>query len=351
MNKKTAAVIIIQACLIVVLLWLLVLFSKDEFETFNEEEEIESPVRVHTENGAALITLSPETQQQSDIHTLTLVQVKHLTTLEGLGTVMPLDGLLDLRSRYLSAVGELAVIKASLSNSQNDYERLAQLNRHDRNISDRMLWAAEAVYKADQAKLQAAETALDNLRYTARQQWGETLGLAALERKPKAEIQALLDYQQVLIRIVLPAEQTDPSKVLNVMPVGAQSPRGINARLIANAPQADPTLQGRTYFYAAAAGELRAGMRLSTREMDSAKLKTGVDIPQSAVVWFGGKAWVYRKQGSEDFVRVPVSTDIESEHGWFNQERLVPGNTIVTSGAQLLLSEELKYQIKNENDD
>ena len=350
MNKKPAAVFIIQACLIVVLLWLLVLFSKDEFEAFNEDEEIESPVRVHTENGASLITLSPETQQQSDIHTQTLVQVKHLTTLEGLGTVMPLDGLLDLRSRYLSAVGDLAVIKASLSNSQNDYERLAQLNRHDRNISDRMLWAAEAVYKGDQAKLQAAETALDNLRYTARQQWGETLGLAALERNAKPEIQALLDYQQVLIRIVLPADQENPSKVLNVTPVGS-TPRGINARLIASAPQADPTLQGRTYFYAAPAGELRAGMRLSTREMDSAKLKTGVDIPQSAVVWFGGKAWVYRKQGSEDFVRVPISTEVESEHGWFNHERLEPGNTIVISGAQLLLSEELKYQIKNENDD
>jgi len=30
---------------------------------------------------------------------------------------------------------------------------------------------------------------------------------------------------------------------------------------------------------------------------------------------------------------------------------LKPGDELVTSGAQLLLSEEFKYQIKNENDD
>ncbi|ABE49899.1 efflux RND transporter periplasmic adaptor subunit [Methylobacillus flagellatus] len=350
MSKKAVAVIIVQACMIVVLLWLLVLFSKDEFEAFNEEEEIESPHRIHTEGGISTIILSMETQQQSDIRTETLTQAKHLPILEGLGSVLSLDGLLNLRTQYMKALGDLAVAQASLVNSKNDYERLSLLNQHDRNISDRMLVAAEALYKSDLAKLQAHEAALDNLRHTARQQWGETLGLGMLEPKPSADIQALLEYRQVLLRIVLPPQQDKPTANLQVTPVGSGiSP--ITAHLLALSPQADPVLQGKTYFYTAPAANLRAGMRLSTRELDTQNMMTGVVIPQQAVVWYGGKAWVYRKQDVEKFVREPISTEIESDNGWFNHGKLRPGDTIVTSGAQLLLSEELKYQITNENDD
>lgn len=350
MSKKAVAVIILQACVIVVLLWLLVLFSKDEFEAFNEEEEIESPQRVQTEAGISTIVLSAETQQQSDIRTESLNMTKHQPVLEGLGSVLSLDGLLSLRTQYMSALGDLAVAQASLSNSKNDFERLSLLNQHDRNISDRMLVAAEALYKSDLAKLQAHEAALDNLRYTARQQWGERLGLGMLEPKPSAEINALLEYRQVLLRIVLPAQQAEPTQTLRVAPVGSGiSP--VTAHLLALSPQADPVLQGKTYFYTAPAASLRAGMRLSSQELDTANMMTGVVVPQQAVVWYGGKAWVYRKQDGDKFVREPVNTDIESDNGWFNRDKFKPGDTIVTNGAQLLLSEELKYQITNENDD
>lgn len=350
MSKKATAVIIIQAGLIVVLLWLLVLFSKDEFEAFNEEEEIESPQRVHTEAGISTIILSAETQQQSDIRTEPLGMAKYQPTLESLGNVLSLDGLLGLRSQYMSALGDLAVAQAALANSKNDYERLSLLNQHDRNISDRMVIAAEALYKSDLAKLQAHEAALDNLRYTARQQWGDRLGLGMLEPKPSAEINALLEYKQVLLRIALPAQQTQPTSTLHVTPVGSGIPP-ITAHLLALSPQADPVLQGKTYFYIAPAANLRAGMRLSTQELDTANMMSGVIVPPQAVVWYGGKAWVYRQHSTEKFVREPIDTDKESDQGWFNRDKLKPGDSIVTHGAQLLLSEELKYQIKNENDD
>jgi hypothetical protein len=73
-------------------------------------------------------------------------------------------------------------------------------------------------------------------------------------------------------------------------------------------------------------------------------------IPSSAVVWHGGKPWVYVKKQNNQFVRQPISTDTEIEEGWFNQE-ISAGSEVVTNGAQLLLSEEFKYLIKNENED
>ena len=354
MSKKATAVIIIQACLIVILLWLLVIFSKDEFEAFNEEEEIESPQRIHTESGISTIILSAETQVQSDIRTESLSLAKYQPSLEGLGSVLSLEGLLNLRMQYMNTLGELAAAKAALNNSQNDYERLILLNQHDRNISDRMLVAAVALYKGDLARAQAHEAARDNLRHTARQQWGDRLGLGALESQPAPVIKALLEYKQALLRIVLPSQQAQPAAKLHVTPAGS-SLTPIDAQLLTSSPQADPLLQGKTYFYTAPAENLRAGMRLNTQYLDTANTASGVIVPHNAVIWYGGKAWIYHRYDMEKFVREPINTDMESGNGWFVQEgnvsNLKPGDAIVTHGAQLLLSEELKYQITNENDD
>ncbi|MEY3650691.1 MAG: hypothetical protein RLZZ351_56, partial [Pseudomonadota bacterium] len=63
-------------------------------------------------------------------------------------------------------------------------------------------------------------------------------------------------------------------------------------------------------------------------------------------------AWVYKKEGKENFIRLPISTEQPSKDGWFIKPSIIQTNDeIVTSGAQLLLSEEFKYQIKNENED
>ena len=81
------------------------------------------------------------------------------------------------------------------------------------------------------------------------------------------------------------------------------------------------------------------------------KTREGVLVPDAAVVWHGGKAWAYVKQGNDRFVRREVSTAQDLPGGWFNAEGFAAGEPVVVSGAQLLLSEELKYQIRNENED
>jgi hypothetical protein len=74
-------------------------------------------------------------------------------------------------------------------------------------------------------------------------------------------------------------------------------------------------------------------------------------LARAAVVWHGGRAWAYVKEGESTFVRKPVSTAQEVPGAWFNAEGFEEGEQVVVSGAQLLLSEELKFQIRNENED
>lgn len=353
MNRKIAIIIGLQALLIIVLFWVLVFYGKDEYEAYTTQqaEEVETPNRVATDHGMTVVTLDEASQKQSDIRTSLMQPAKFQSAIASYGRVMGIEPLIDLRTRYLAAKAEAGVIRASLLNSEREYQRLLQLNKDDHNISDRAVIAAEALWKADKAKLAAAETAASSLRDNMRQVWGEVLTEKATQQGDPM-LQQLLDYRQVLLQITLPfgSAEPRPGSTLAVTPTGTRN-KAVEARYISRSPQTDTTIQGKTYYYQAPADDLRAGMRISVRMSDNRQSAEGVVIPNDAVVWYGGKAWVYRQESPERFVRQPIETDQETGNGWFNTGLIKPGDALVTSGAQLLLSEEFKYQIKNENED
>ena len=101
MNRKIAAIIVLQAFLIIMLFWMLVFYGKDEYEAYtsDSEEEIETPSLVSTDAGATVVTLSTQTQAQSDIHTTPLQTGRHQNTLASFGTVIAIDPLIELRTR------------------------------------------------------------------------------------------------------------------------------------------------------------------------------------------------------------------------------------------------------------
>lgn len=379
MNRKIAIIIGLQAILIIMMFWVIVFYGKDEYEAYTreQEEEIDTPNRVSSELGATVVTLSPHVQAQSEITTSRLTGTSQHATLNSFGSVLSIDPLIELRTRYLSAIADANVARASLANSQQEYQRMQQLNQDDRNVSDRVVLASQALYKTDQAKLQAAQTQAGNVRDTMRQLWGETLASQATQPS-SVSMQKLLQYKDVLLQVTLPfdAPAPRPGDTLWVSPAGSPG-AAIAASYVSASPQTDITLQGKTYYYRAPADNLRAGMRITVRleqqvqqaqQASNAQAETaqpsgkdtapqngavvnGVVVPNSAVVWYGGKAWVYRKQGADKFTRLPITTQQQMGDGWFSRGQLKPDDEVVTNGAQLLLSEEFKYQIKNENED
>lgn len=372
MNRKIAIIVGLQAVLIIMMFWVIVFYGKDEYEAYtrDQEEEIESPNRVSSELGATVVTLSPEVQAQSDIATSRLTAGTQHPTLNSFGSVVSIDPLIELRTRYLSAIADANVARASLANSQQEYQRMQQLNQDDRNVSDRVVLASQALYKTDQTKLQAAQIQAGNVRDNIRQLWGEALASQATQASSEP-MQKLLQYKDVLVQVTLPFDAPTPhaGDTLWVSPAGSQG-KPIQASYVSASPQTDITLQGKTYYYRAPADNLRAGMRITVRQElsgtpeqktaqadktvrtdSNALANIGVIVPNTAVVWYGGKAWVYRKQGQDKFTRLPISTDQPMAEGWFSKGLLKPDDEVVTNGAQLLLSEEFKYQIKNENED
>ena len=156
MNRKIAAILALQAFLIIMLFWMLVFYGKDEYEAYTSdaEEEIETPSLVSTNAGATIVTLSAQTQAQSDIRTTPLQAGKHRNTLASFGTVVAIDPLIELRTRYLAASAEANVVRATLLGSRQEYERV-------RKLSDRLVEQA--------VRYQSGRGALGGCRNRSRQ--------------------------------------------------------------------------------------------------------------------------------------------------------------------------------------
>ena len=354
MNSKLAIIIGLQAFLIVVLFWVLVFYGKDEFEaaTQQTEEEIETPNRVVIDQGISIINVSPATRKQSEINTSQLKSSKHQASISSYGSVLSIETLIDLRTRYLAAKADIEVLRTALNYNKNEFTRLNALNQDDKNISDKVVATARSNIKADEAKIAAAESSAKNIADSMRQIWGETLTQHATNPVKSELLQNLISNQDVLIQITLPFDAAEPAEKSSIMVTPTAMPtKSIRALYISRAPASSTTIQGKTYFYHAKTKELRAGMQVSAVSTTSSKLSDGVIIPNTAIIWYAGKSWVYKKTAEDKFSRIAVTTDAEVENGWFYQGKLKAGDEVVTSGAQLLLSEEFKSQITNENDD
>lgn len=363
MNKKTTLIIALQAIFIIALFWLLIFMGKDEFETYQneQEEEIESLNRVSTTEGINIVSLSPATQQNSGIQTIKISSANFQGDIKSFGNVVSIDSLTEAKSRYLNLKTELSLAQSASTHTLKQYQRLKTLNTDDKNVSDEALQASQANVEADNARISANQLQLKNLTTNTKLQWGEALTSLAFAdssftNKRQPHLANLLNNKNVLIQISLPLSIGAPKAgdTVNVTPLN-ESVAPIQAIYVSPATQSDSNGFGKTFYYSAPADLLRIGMRVNVvTEAAASENKGGVVIPSNAVVWYAGKAWAYFKNGQDKnnvkFIRKPINTDTEVDEGWFNQG-ISEDSEVVISGAQLLLSEEFKYLIKNENED
>jgi hypothetical protein len=141
-------------------------------------------------------------------------------------------------------------------------------------------------------------------------------------------------------------------EILNAPLVGARivlASAEVNpAQLLGLAPSVDPRVQGQGFLFLAQSGSLRLvpGMAVTGYLQSASESENGFVVPDSAVVRHHGQGWVYVQTGADRFTRRRISLDHSTEHGWFVSVGVAADSRIVVVGAQALLSEEQKYQIK-----
>lgn len=334
---------------IVLLTAALVYTARDELGLSAEEQGDAPPGQ---SAGAALqVTVSADAQEAAGIRTAALAPAWFAPTVEALGVVVNPAPLVELRARLLTVRAEADAVRAAVRFSGQERDRLEALYEDDRNVSRRAVQSANATLRGDEARVTALERSATGLQESLRAQWGEAI--ARLATDPRGSFfQEISTQRALLVQLALPAGAEPPAAgtKIAITSLNAPGPRR-EAVLLSGAPFADPVVLGPTFlFRVAAAPELRVGYRVKGEFPRSGEPREGVAVPLTAVVYHGGKAWVYVKTGAETFARREITTREEIEGGWFDAG-LAPGDAVVVSGAQLLLSEELKYQIRNENED
>jgi hypothetical protein len=349
---RSTLVIAAMGVIIAVLAWAVVYFARDELELRSQaqEEEIATASAVSADGGYAVVTVDRESQQASGLQTAPLQAARSQAAIEVYGVVVDPRPLVEGRARLMALTGEREALRVAAANAQGEYQRLQRLYEDERNVAERAVLAAQAQWQGEQARVVALDQQIAAMRDQLRSSWGPVL--ASWAQAPNALVlDALVQQRQALVQLVLPYEvQAGAGRgEIALAPVGARA--GLRpARFVSSSPRSDGSLPGATYFYLAD-GDLRVGMRVAGQLRLPGKARDGVLVPAAAVVWHGGKAWAYVKDGEAKFVRREVSTAQELPGGWFNADGFAAGDAVVVSGAQLLLSEEFKFQIRNENED
>ncbi len=317
--------------------------AKDEGKA---ESTVGPPSRLTMKDGVAILTLSAADQQNGGIETARPLPPGAPEAVIGYGTVLDAAPLAELNDRYLEAETQVQTATAKLAVSRAAFERAKLLYKDQQNISAAQLQGAEGSFEVDKATLAAAQSRLRSVAASARQAWGGVIGAALVDRTKL--VAGLIERRDYLVKVTLPPGATiatPPETATARLPDGTES----GLAFVSPATTIDPRLQGLSYLYHAPAdGALLPGINLEVR-LPGEAIERGVMVPEAAVVWLQGKAWVYLRTDPTTFVRRDIAPDRAGPDGGYVAAGLPPEAEIVVRGAQMLLSEEFRAQVPIED--
>lgn len=309
------------------------------------------PAQIELLDGVPVVRLPRDLQQRGGLETASLEAATHTDERPAYAEVVDLGPLLEQRAAWRQLLAEQRVARATLAASRQDYERLRSLREQRRYVSDQDLVAAQARWESDEARAGGMDAQAEDLRAQMLQMWGPTLTSWALDGGGPA-FDSLVARQEVLLLVSLRAGDTLPEGTTEIRVGRGDEPgRFVPATLVSSAPRTDPAFQGETWWFRAPAGRLRIGMRVDARIPTGAAGQAGVAVPVAAIVWHGGEPWVYVQLDDERYARRALEDWRERGDTWFVADALEPGERVVVRGAQMLLSEEFRWQIPSEDDD
>ncbi len=295
------------------------------------------------------VRLSPDQQRQIGLQTAVLEAAPHPEQFRAYGVVLDVARITELTNSYASAQALLQTAQAKFDVAKSSFYRARNLVE-SAGMAKKDAEAAEGTFRTDQASLAAAESQLKTLAATARQEWGPLIGKGIVERSP--QVVRLIERDEFLVQVTLPPGVTltePPQTALAQAPPGSVN---IDLRYVSPATRTDPRIQGLSYFFSAPGDSgLLPGMNTAVY-VPSGKTYEGVFVEDTAIVQWLGRSWVYLRAGSDTFRRHPISTDQPVSDDDYVVRDIPPGSEIVIQGAQVLLSEEAKSELRGSaNDD
>jgi hypothetical protein len=311
----------------------------------DEEEAVKTPSHVSVQNGITVVSLDVATQAREGIRVESLNETSSRTELRAVSVILSVSGLAALRNSYVAARTKLERDRVDLATSRSQYDRTKTLYDENQNMSLQAMQSTEATFRNNQAQVAADEQDANLQLDTIRQSWGSVVEKWVSSNS--TTLNAVLDQGEFLVQVVFPpGEVAVAPRTLSVTAPGNQS---VQAQLVSPMPQVNAQIQGVSYLYLIPSRPgLAIGMNLAVLVPVGHSVK-GIFVPQGAIVWWQGKAWVYEATSPTTFTRREVLTENSVSGGDFVPGSIfTPGTKVVTAGAQALLSEEFRSQIQQE---
>jgi len=233
--------------------------------------------------------------------------------------------------------------------------------------SKHSLQVQQAQWQTDKALLDASGVQGKAIIDEARLTWGKKLTDWALSADAD-QLSGFLSGKKALLHITLPVNKQLASEIQSIeVEASGNRSAAIKAELISAAPQTDASAQGESYFFQTdgrrdCSGQscgihtipgdnrIRTGMRVAAWIPEQGENQSGVVIPKSALIWHMDQAFVYIKTAEEQFSRRAIDHYSATAGGYFVGSGLSAGEQLVVTGGQMLLSEEFRGQIPDEDD-
>lgn len=289
----------------------------------------------------SLIIIDPETQQLAGIVTATVQTTQQQPEAVAFGNIVSLEPLISLRQQYLASLAQHNSARARYSEANANLARTENLHQQDI-VSSRRLQEQQALWHGEKAQLDTALYQQQALLGASQMTWGKTLTQWFTDPNSKAAAE-FINHQAQLLLITLPATLQLTTPVASVMiDEHGNRQHAVPASLISAAPQIDPVTQGQRYFFKSQARTIPYGSHV-TVWVPTGSASNGVIIPSSAIVRHMGQNFVFIKTAANQFSRRPIPESGPSS--------VQAGEALVVTGAQTLLSQQLKNQIPDEDDD
>ena len=316
----------------------------------DDDAPVKKSSRISTAGGIATITLDAATLARNLIATRVLKNAMYAQTRRAYGSVLDLQPLTNLTNKFAIAKANIETQQAKRDLAQANVARARALyTQGPQAISKAQLETAEENLRVNVAGLAAAQAQFQALSHTAVQTWGTVLaqGFDQGLGQPSSRLMRLIECRDMLVQITLHADATVAKAPEHAFVEQTDGSR-IDLHFVSPAATTDPHMQGQSFFYtAAAASGLLPGMNV-VAYVPTGQRVARAEVPASAIVWLQGRAWAYFRTGPKTVVRRAIATDSPAPDGGYLVKDMPDDTRVVSSGAQMLLSEEFRTQIQSE---
>ncbi len=315
---------------------------------FAYADEDDLPKQAKASGSGPMVILDENKQGLAGLKMMVVSAAQQHAEFTAVGKVVSIQPLLALRERYLTAQAELEGAKAKRKLVSLSLSRQKALFKHGI-APKRSLQDHEAQGIAEQASVAAIEAKLTAIVNEARLNWGKPLAEMALSAK-SAKLKEFIAGEKQLLQITLPGNRrlAIDQEFIQVEPSGNRSKAQV-ATFISHAALTDNAQQGASFFFQADATGASIGSKVTAWVRDDGNGRIGVVLPESSLVWYLDQVCVYIKTAKESFSRRTLQDFSPAVGGYFVSEGITAGEEIVITGGQMLLSEELKNQVPEED--